>query len=71
MHSHFNDKNHNLIILNSELDKSKPLFGFVETCFNGMSYNEVKASVITEMYKISDRIAKWFDNKSLNIKPLK
>lgn len=63
MHSRFNDKNNNLIISNSELDKSKPLFGFVETCFNGMSYNEVKTSIITEMQRISDRIAKWFDTQ--------
>ena len=71
MHSRFNDKNNNLIILNSELDKSKPLFGFVETCFSGMSYDAVKTSVIAEMQQISDRIAKWFDTQSLNIKPLK
>ncbi len=71
MHSRFMDKNNNLIISSTALDKSKPLFGLVETCFEGMSYSEVKSSVIAEMRRISDRISEWFDTQSLNIKPLK
>lgn len=71
MHSRFVDKNSNLIISATELDKSKPLFGLVETCFNGMSYSEVKVAVIAEMRRISDRISKWFNTQSLNIKPFK
>ena len=71
MHSRFMDKNNNLIISSTALDKSKPLFGLVETYFEGMSYSEVKSSAIAEMRRISDRISEWFDTQSLNIKPLK
>lgn len=71
MHSKFLDKNDNFIISASFFDITKPLFGFVETCFDGKSYNEIKTFVIAEMYRISDIIAKWFDTQSLNIKLLK
>jgi len=70
MHPSLADKNGNSII-SSKLDRQKRLFGLVETCFEGMSYSEVKSSVIAEMRRISDRISEWFDTQSLNIKPLK
>lgn len=71
MHSKFGVKNGQYTIPNSYLDETKPLFGFVETCFDGRNYNEVKSSVMKELHRLSDIIAKWLDTQSLNIKPFK
>lgn len=70
MHSSFVDNNGNFIISSSHINKSTPLFGLVETCFDGKSYNEIKLSVISEMKRISDLLAQWLNIKSLNRKPL-
>lgn len=70
MHSKLIDKNGNSIISYDNLDKAKPLFGLVETCFNGMSYYELKTNIISEMEQVSKVIAQWLDIQSLNIKPL-
>lgn len=68
MHSSLTDKNGNSIISSSDLDKSKPLFGLVETCFDGMSYGELKESVISEMKQISNILSEWLGTQSLHIK---
>lgn len=68
MHSSLTDKNGNSIISSSNLDKSKPLFGLVETCFDGMSYGELKESVILEMKQISNILSEWLGTQSLHIK---
>lgn len=68
MHSSLTDKNGNSIISSSDLDKSKPLFGLVETCFDGMSYGELKESVISEMKQISNIISEWLGTQYLHIK---
>lgn len=70
MHSSLADKNGNSIITSSNFDKSKPLFGLVETCFDGMSYKELKNSVILEMKRISNILSQWLGTQSLCIKPL-
>lgn len=70
MHSSLADKNGNIIISSSNLDRNKPLFGLVETCFDGMSYKDLKDSVILEMKRISDILSQWLGTQSLNIKPL-
>lgn len=70
MHSSLADKNGNIIISSSNLDRKKPLFGLVETCFDGMSYKDLKDSVILEMKRISDILSEWLETQSLSIKSL-
>lgn len=70
MHSQLIDKNGNVLISPENLDKTKPLFGLVETCFEGMSYRELKHSVITENSRISNVLSKWLGIHNLNIKKL-
>lgn len=70
MHSKLTDKNGNSIINSKNLDKTKPLFGLVETCFNGISYQELKASIISEMKRISDILSRWLNIQSIHTKPL-
>lgn len=70
MHSSLADKNGNIIISSFNLDRKKPLFGLVETCFDGMSYKDLKDSVILEMKRISDILSQWLGTQSLSIKPL-
>lgn len=69
MHSSLADKNGNIIISSSNLDRKKPLFGLVETCFDGMSYKDLKDSVILEMKRISEILSQWLETQSLSIKP--
>lgn len=70
MHSSLADKSGNTIISSSNLDREKPLFGLVETCFDGMSYKDIKDSVILEMKRISNILSQWLETQSLCIKPL-
>lgn len=70
MHSSLVDKSGNTIISSSNLDREKPLFGLVETCFDGMSYKDLKDSVILEMKRISNILSQWLETQSLCIKPL-
>ena len=69
MHPSLADKNGNSII-SSKLDRQKPLFGLVETCFDGMGYKDLKDSVILEMKRISNILSQWLEIQSLSIKPL-
>jgi len=71
MHSKLIDKDGNIMIHPFYLDKSKPLFGLVESCFDGISYQELKLSIITEMTRISDVLSCWLGIQSLQVKPLK
>ena len=70
MHPSLADKNGNSIISSSKLDRQKPLFGLVETCFNGIGYKDLKDSVILEMKRISNILSQWLEIQSLSIKPL-
>jgi len=71
MHSRLIDKNGKMLIDSENLDKAKPLFGLVETCFDGMSYYELKQSIISETAKISNILSTWLGIQNLNISPLK
>jgi hypothetical protein len=71
MHSHLSDKDGNALISNENLDVDKPLFGLVETCFDGMSYSDLKQAVISETTKISDILSQWLEIQKLCVKPLK
>ena len=71
MHSRLIDKNGKMLIESENLDKAKPLFGLVETCFDGMSYYELKQSIISETVKISNILSTWLGIQNLNISPLK
>lgn len=70
MHPSLADKNGNSIISSSKLDRQKPLFGLVETCFDGMGYKDLKGSVVLEMKRISNILSQWLEIQSLSIKPL-
>ncbi len=70
MHSKFKDSDGVLLISNKYLDEGKPLFGLVESCFDGMNYSDLKAAVITEMEKISGVLSEWLNTQSLEISPL-
>ena len=70
MHPSLADKNGNSIISSSKLDRQKPFFGLVETCFDGMGYKDLKDSVILEMKRISNILSQWLEIQSLSIKPL-
>lgn len=70
MHSQLVDKNEIAIIDPAYLDKSKPLFGLVETCFNGMDYQRFKLSLVSETIKISNVLSRWLQIESLQVKPL-
>lgn len=52
MHYGLIDKNDCPIILQKYFDSTKPLYGLVESCFNGMSFNQY----YDELYKLSQRI---------------
>ena len=70
MHPSLADKNGKSIISPAYFDRTKPLFDLVETCFEGMSYTELKNSVILEMKRISNILSQWLGTQSLCIKPL-
>lgn len=70
MHSKLADKNGVAIIDPAYLDKTKPLFGLVETCFNGMDYQTLKLSLVSENTKISNVLSRWLGIESLIVKPL-
>ena len=70
MHSKFANNEGAPLICDLYLDTSKPLFGLVETCFDGMSYHELKSAIISEMGKISDVLSEWLNIQSLKIRPL-
>ncbi|WP_458397377.1 hypothetical protein [Anaerotignum sp.] len=70
MHSNLTDKNGNFLIDSKYLDKDIPLFGLVETCFDGMSYYELKDAILSEVTKISDILSRWLNIESLKFKPL-
>lgn len=70
MHSRLTDKKGKMLISKENLDVAKPLFGLVESCFEGMVYNEIKQSVIFEAEKISNVLSQWLGIQHLNIKPI-
>lgn len=71
MHSKLIDKDGNMMIDSDKVDKTKPLFGLVETCFDGLSYQDVKFGVISEMTHISDVLSRWLNVASLRFKSFK
>lgn len=70
MHSKFKDSGGVLLISNKYLDESKPLFGLVESCFNGMNYYDLKVAVVAELEKISNVLSEWLNTQSIVISPL-
>lgn len=70
MHSQLTDKDGSMLITKENLDKAKPLFGLVETCFDGKTYNELKQLIIFETTKISNILSEWLGIQNLHIKPL-
>ena len=70
MHSQLVGKDGISIIAPAYLDKAQPLFGLVETCFNGMDYQKLKLSLISETTKISNVLSRWLGIESLRVKPL-
>lgn len=69
MHPSLADKKGNNIISPSYFDKNILFLGLVETYFGGMSYKELKNSVILEKKRISNILSLWLRTQSLHIKP--
>lgn len=70
MHADLMDKDGCFLIEMDKLDKAKPFFGLVESCFGGISYFELKDIVHNRLVKISDTLAGWLRTDKLDIKPL-
>lgn len=70
MHSRLIDKAGNIMISLEKVDKTKPLFGLVETCFDDLSYQDLKLEIVSEMVRISDILSRWLNIDSLHFKPL-
>lgn len=70
MHSKFVDKEGISIIGPDHLDKSKPLFGLIESCYDSINYVKLKSSIISETTKISDVLSRWLNTSSLQVTPL-
>lgn len=70
MHSRLIDKAGNIMIFLEKVDKTKPLFGLVETCFDDLSYQDLKLTIVSEMVRISDILSRWLNINSLHFKPL-
>ena len=70
MHSRLIDKAGKIMISLEKVDKTKPLFGLVETCFDDLSYQDLKLAIVSEMVRISDILSRWLNINSLHFKPL-
>lgn len=70
MHSKLANKDGNILIDFEKVDKTKPLFGLVETCFNDLNYQDLKHSIVSEMVRISDILSRWLNINQLIFKPL-
>lgn len=69
MHSKLIDKDGNMVIDSDKVDKTKLLFGLVETCFSGLSYQEVKFAITSEMMRISGILSRWLNTDLLHFEP--
>ena len=56
MHYELIDSNKNFLIKEEYLDIKEPLFGLVESCFDGTKYNELKNKIIDKLDKLSKEI---------------
>jgi hypothetical protein len=70
MHSKLTNKNGDFLIKVDKLDKSKPFFGLIESCFDGISYSELRRIIHNSLSKISDALEIWLEIDKLVIKPL-
>lgn len=55
------DENHYPIIEPQYLDYDKPLWGLVESCYDGISYSELKIKIEDKLDIMADVIKKWLD----------
>lgn len=69
MHYDFIDKNNKFLIKDEYLNIQVPLFGLVESCFNGMKYNELKNKIIDKLNLLSTEIQKLLDLDLSNTTP--
>ncbi|WP_446898912.1 hypothetical protein ACSVC9_03130 [Clostridium sp. LBM24168] len=63
MHYDMLNKENVCLILPEYEDANIPLFGLVESCFDGMTYYELKKQVVKELENISEVIFKWLGIK--------
>ena len=55
------DDNHYPIIESQYLDYEKPLWGLVESCYNGTSYSELKNRIENKLDIMADSLKRWLD----------
>lgn len=70
MHSEFTDKNGVFLINKKYIDKSKPLFGLVESSFDGIDYYRLKEIIRKKLEDISQLITNWISISNIRIRPL-
>lgn len=63
MHYDLYDKEGNFLILPTYENENVPMFGLVESCFDGLTYSELKTNVLFELEKISEILSEWLGIK--------
>lgn len=61
MHYDFYDKNNRFLISPSYIDDNIPLFGLIESCYNGLKYEELKLQILEKLDNISKVLSAWFE----------
>lgn len=61
MHYDLIDKNNKFLIRDEYLNVNIPLFGLVESCFNGIKYDELKSKILEKLNLLSTEIQKLLD----------
>ena len=64
---HYDFYNH---INKKYFDVNKPLFGLIESSFNGINYDNFKNEILTFIKQISDTLEKYLNIDISNNKPL-
>ena len=61
MHYSFRDTDGNSLINDVEYDIDKPFFGLIESCYNGISYDDFKIKIDKKLKDISEILEEWLD----------
>lgn len=69
MHYDLIDKNGKFLIKDEYLNIKVPLFGLVESCFNGIKYDELKNKIVDRLNLLSTEIQKLLDLDLSNATP--
>lgn len=59
MHYDLNDSAGDFLIATEYQNPNTPLFGLVESCFNGTHYTQLKSEILSELSRISEELSRW------------